>query len=280
MNQTARLTRNATENHFMKFSQLVSDHIGVKLPPSKRLMIEGRLRRRMIALGMPDLETYFAHIFEQGGLEAELDRIFDAVTTNKTDFFREPEHFDFLRDNAIPAFRRSGRAKFKLWSAASSIGAEAWTAAIVLSEAANQQKFNWNVLGTDVNTEVIKTARTAIYPHDFVSPVPAVLRERYFMQGRGAHRDQWRVKPDLRQRVNFARLNLMDPNYPVDKDVDAIFLRNVLIYFDNNDQSAVIARLVSHLIRGGLFFVGNSESMVVRHPSLHQLAPAVFQKVD
>lgn len=272
-------TRAPARNHYERFARLVQETIGVTLPPSKRTMIEGRLRRRMTALDKPNLEAYFAHLFDDGALRSELDLIVDAVTTNKTDFFREPEHFDVLRRICIPAFHKSGRRVFKLWSAAASIGAEAWTAAIELAEAAADQPMDWVVLGTDINTEVLKTARLAIYQDSFIRPVPPALRERYFMRGRGPRRDEWRVNPSLRARVRFARMNLMDTNYAIDKDVDAIFLRNVLIYFSQADQEAVIDRLAQHLVRGGHFFVGHSESMIVRNAQLRQLAPAVFQKV-
>jgi chemotaxis protein methyltransferase CheR len=266
-------------SHFERFTRMVRDKIGVKLPIGKRLMIESRLRRRMTALEKPDLDAYLEYIFDNGALVEELDHVVDALTTNKTDFYRERDHFNLLRDVCIPGFHRSGRRMFKLWSAASSNGAEAWTSAIELAEAAELRRFEWMVLGTDINTEVLRAATMAVYQTEFLEPVPALLKAKYFMQGKGERKDQWRVSPNLRRRVRFVRMNLMSDTYPVDDDVDAIFLRNVLIYFEPDDQAAVIDRLASHLVPGGHLFVGHSESMVVRNKSLRQLAPAAFQKV-
>lgn len=271
-------------SHFDRLTKLIQDEIGVRLPASKRQMVEGRLRRRRMALGFESVDAYFHHLFEQGGLEAEMHEILDAVTTNKTDFFREPDHFRLLIDRIVPetlaqrpAARR--RALFKLWSAAASTGAEAFTAAMLLEDLAGRlPDLNYGILGTDINTEVIEIARRAIYPSDQIVPVPAELQARFLMQGSGELAGQVRVVPEVRQRVRFARLNLMDEQYAVDRDLDVIFLRNVLIYFDPEDQSQVIGRMVMHLAPGGHLIVGHSESMVVRSESLRQIAPAVFQR--
>jgi chemotaxis protein methyltransferase CheR len=265
--------------HYRRFTELVRDEIGVKLPASKRLMIESRLRRRMLALGYPGLEDYFRYLFDEDGLKNERDEIFDAVTTNKTDFYREPDHFRVLAEDVVPAFRRRGKRLFKIWSAAASTGAEAWTAAFVLAEAAHGRPFEWAILGTDINTRVLARARLAVYPGEEIRPVPPDIRDRYLMRGRGTRGNDWRVVPELRRRAKFQRLNLMEPSWPVDHDVDVIFLRNVLIYFDTADQAAVVERLTRHLLPGGHLFVGHSESMVVRNASLRQIAPAMFVKV-
>ncbi len=264
---------------YRRFTELVRDEIGVKLPASKRLMIEGRLRRRMLALGYQGLDDYFRYLFEENGLDAERDEIFDAVTTNKTDFYREADHYRALARDLVPAFRRRGRRLFKLWSAAASTGAEAWTAAFVLAEAARERPFEWAILGTDINTRVLARARLAVYPDEEVRPVPPEIRDRYLMRGKGARGNDWRVVPDLRRRAKFQRLNLMETSWPVDRDVDVIFLRNVLIYFEPADQAAVVERLARHLLPGGHLFVGHSESMVVRNAVLRQIAPAMFVKV-
>ena len=263
-----------------RFADLVRDEIGVKLPPTKQLMVESRLRRRMINLGYATVQEYFQHLFAEGGLEAERDVIFDAVTTNKTDFFREISHFDLLAKTILPAaHQRHQRAgsMAKLWSAAASTGAEAYTMAMVSQLFAEANPgFGWGVLGTDINTEVLRQARTAIYSSDVIAPVPPDLRERFWMRGEGEHAGSWRIVPELRQRTRFQRLNLMETNYPIDRDLDVIFLRNVLIYFGPEDQERVIGAMADHLVRGGHFIVGHSESMVVRDARFTQIAPAVF----
>lgn len=270
--------------HFDRFSRMVQQSIGVQLPASKRVMVESRLRRRVHELGLGSVDDYFRHLFDNGGLSQELDTIFDAVTTNKTDYFREAEHFIHLTERIIPArlSRRqaTGRSSmFKVWSAAASTGAEAYTAAMVLADRESRRgAFEWRILGTDINRKVLMEAKRAVYPEAVIQPVPAAFRDRFLMRGQGPQKGNWRVVPDLRRRVSFQKMNLMDRQYPVDRDLDVIFLRNVLIYFSEEDQARVIAQLSSHLAHHGHLIVGHAEGMVVRHPSLRQVGPAVYCK--
>lgn len=269
---------------FERFSRMVQDSIGVQLPASKKVMVESRLRRRITELGLATVDDYFRHLFDNGGLTHELDSIFDAVTTNKTDFFREAEHFIHLTERIIPArlSRRqaTGRSSmFKVWSAAASTGAEAYTAAMVLADRESRRgAFEWRILGTDINRKVLLEAKRAVYSDMIVQPVPTGFRERFLMRGQGQQKGNWRVIPDLRRRVNFQKMNLMDTHYPVDRDLDVIFLRNVLIYFSEADQARVINQLSGHLAHHGHLIVGHAEGMVVRHPSLRQVGPAVYRK--
>jgi chemotaxis protein methyltransferase CheR len=269
---------------FKRIADLIGDEVGIKLPPAKRMMIEGRLRKRVRALGLPDLDAYSAYLFQHDGLAAERPHLINAVTTNKTDFFREPEHFDLLESRLVPdlvALRRAERQPLlKIWSAASSTGAEAYTLAMVLADLAAQRKdFRFVILGTDVSTSVLEQGARAVYPTELVAPVPVAKQQRYLMYARkpGA-RPEVRIVPELRRLVRFERLNLMDQTYPFDRDVDVIFLRNVLIYFDKADQEKVILRLVSHLRVGGYLILGHSESMIGTAVTMRQVAPAVFQK--
>lgn len=269
---------------FDRFARMVQSAIGVQLPASKKLMVESRLRRRIAELGLDDVEGYFRHIFDNGRLTDELDTIFDAVTTNKTDFFRESEHFVQLTEQIIPArlSRRqaTGRSSmFKVWSAAASTGAEAYTAAMVLADRESRRgAFEWRILGTDINRTVLTEAKRAVYSDLMIKPVPLGFRDRFLMRGQGRLAGSWRVVPDLRRRVNFQKMNLMDTHYPIDRDIDVIFLRNVLIYFSEADQTRVIAQLADHLALHGHLIVGHAEGMIVRHPSLQQVGPAVYRK--
>ena len=275
----------AQARHAARFRQVVHESTGIQLPASKDRMIEGRLRPRVVALGLSDVAAYFRFLFEEDGLRGELPVVVDLITTNKTDFFREASHFQALRNVMIPralkARRRAGRVPFKLWSAAASTGAEAWSAAMVLSEArADAPELDWAVLGTDISGRVLAVARRAIYPEADLSPVPAALRDRYAMVGRGPDGTPLRrIVPELRQRVRFEALNLMEASHPIDRDLDAVFLRNVLIYFDPPTQRRVIAGVASHLRPGGHLVVGHAESMIVRQPDLRPVMPAVFEKV-
>jgi chemotaxis protein methyltransferase CheR len=271
-----------TDKHFTAIAKVIETRVGIKLPQTKRTMVEGRLRKRVRVLGLSGLHAYGAHLFERGGLDAELIHLIDCVTTNKTDFFREPSHFEFLRDIAVPqlAQRHGGRPpNLKVWSAASSTGAEAYSAAMVLQDLVTAGKVaRFSILGTDISTEVLKEARSAIYPRAFVAPVPSPMQQRYLMRSKDPRDDVVRVTPELRRQVHFERLNLMDEAYPFDRDVDVIFCRNVLIYFDRPTQQAVLARLASHLRPGGYLMLGHSESMAGSGvDQLRSVVPTVYQ---
>lgn len=275
-----------TAPRFDRFSRMVQASIGIQLPASKKVMVESRLRRRVAELGLDTVDDYFRHLFDHGRLSEELDSIFDAVTTNKTDFFREAEHFIHLTERIIPARlsrrKANGRSTmFKVWSAACSTGAEAYTAAMVLADREGRRgSFEWGILGTDINRTVLVEAKRAVFSEMTVQPVPTAFRERYLMRGLGQYKGNWRVVPDLRRRVNFQKMNLMSDRYPVDRDLDVIFLRNVLIYFSETDQARVIDQLAGHLTQHGHLIVGHAEGMVVRHPSLRQVGPAVYRKEE
>jgi len=278
-------TDHLSHRDFQRISTLIGDKVGIKLPPAKRVMVEGRLRKRVRALGFADFSEYCAHLFDRNGMDKEFVHLVNAVTTNKTDFFREPEHFDLLESRLVPALieqRRSERLPLiKVWSAAASTGAEAYTIGMVLNDLAAQRgDFRYAILGTDISTSVLAQAERAVYAEEMVSPVPPAKLSRYVMFARRpGPRPEVRIVPELRRHTQFARLNLMDAEYPFDRDVDVIFLRNVLIYFDKRDQEAVINRLVGHLRPGGYLILGHSESMIGTSITMRQVAPAVFQKL-
>lgn len=269
-----------TDRQFQAIAELVQGQVGIQLPPSKRTMVEGRLRKRVRALGLEDLEAYGREVLERGRLDDELAHLIDCVTTNKTDFFRESPHFDFLARKAVPQLlAKAERRTIKVWSAACSTGAEAYTVAMVLEEMQRSgPKFGYSILGTDISTEVIEAAHNAIYPDVMLEAIPADLRQRYLMQSRDPDQQVARVVPELRRRVQFHSLNLMDASYPFDRDVDVIFCRNVLIYFNKPTQAAVVARLASHLRPGGFLILGHSESAAgAGAPGVSQILPTIFQ---
>jgi chemotaxis protein methyltransferase CheR len=271
-----------SERHFRSIAELVETEVGIKLPAAKRLMLEGRLLKRVRILNYSDVNEYVDRLFDHENFEVELVHLIDCVTTNKTDFFREPTHFDFMRDIAVPEIlRRRGRGTrpLKIWSAACSTGMEAYTIAIVLDDLVTSgASFQFSVLGTDISTAVLKLAETGIYTAEMISPVPAELARRYFLSSKHPGRDEVRVVPKLRRSTNFMRMNLMDPSYPVDRDVDIIFCRNVLIYFDKPTQQKVVEQLCSHLRPGGYFIVGHSESMIHNDSIvLQQIQPTIFR---
>jgi len=275
------LATHLSDRHFRRIAELVDDHIGIKLPAAKRIMLEGRLQKRVRELHCLDINDYVDRLLDDEHFESELIHLIDCVTTNKTDFFREPSHFTFLREVAVPEMlQRRGRNNrpLKLWSAACSTGMEAYTIAIVLDDMIySGANFQFSVLGTDISTGVLGLAEAGIYTLEMIEPVPAELAKRYFRHAKDPSINEARVVPRLRRCANFMRMNLMDESYPVDRDVDVIFCRNVLIYFDKPTQRRVVEQLCSHLRPGGYFIVGHSESMIHNESTvLRQIKPTIF----
>jgi len=264
---------------FKRLAELVHTYSGIKMPAAKRTMLEGRLRRRMRALSIGTLDQYCRHLFDEGGLDSEVVHLIDAVTTNKTDFFREPAHFRFLETVGLPALAKAGRRQVKAWSAACSSGAEPYTLAMVLEEnLRGGSRQDYSILCTDLCTEVLDQAVSGKFPEAMIAPVDVELRRRYVRRARRAGAAQVRIVPELRSKLAFARLNLMDDSYPVPRDMDLIFCRNILIYFDKPTQSKVLGRLCSHLRPGGYLFLGHSESIVGLDLPVAQIANTIFQR--
>jgi len=268
---------------YSRLRKLVYDEAGINLGSEKKTMLEGRIRRRLKELAIHSYGEYCDYLFSDRGLENELVHLIDVVTTNKTDFFREPRHFEFLTNTALPEFLASGACSGPLlvWSAACSTGEEPYTLAIVLSEyALAHPDFSFRILATDVSTTVLKKARMAIYSRDVVRPVPSALKVRYFMRGREPADERVRVVPELRRLVEFRRLNFLDPDYGVMENAGLIFCRNVLIYFDRATQQRILEKLTRYLAPGGYLFVGHSETLHELDLPLAPVAPALYRRVD
>jgi chemotaxis protein methyltransferase CheR len=265
--------------NFARLAALIQDYCGIKMPDGKRTMIAVRLRRRLVALGLTDLDAYCDYLFEPGGLDTELVHLINAVSTNKTDFFREPAHFEFMWNTALPGFVQAGRREIKLWSAAASIGAEAYSAAMVLQEFRRQKQGpEYSVIATDISTEVLRVAVTGRFPQVMMDPVPADLYARYVLQARDPALEEVRIVPQLRSKIAWGRVNLMDARYAVGQDMDLIFCRNILIYFDKPTQHAVLARLSSHLAPGGFLILGHSEAGAATQLQLTPVVNTIYQK--
>jgi chemotaxis protein methyltransferase CheR len=269
-----------SERNFEKLSQLIQEHSGIGMPASKRVMLEGRLRRRLRSTGIASFDDYCEFLFNEGGLEQELVHLIDVVTTNKTDFFREPRHFDFLQATALPALAATRPGTLRVWSAACSTGAEPYSVAMMLEEfCEGRSDITYSIVATDLSTEVLRTARAGIYPEDVIAPVPTRMRSKYVMPAVASNRREVRIAPRLRSRIGFARLNLMGETYPVGKPMHLIFCRNVLIYFDRQTQGKVLQRLCQCLMPGGYLFIGHAESITGFDLPLKQAANTVFRRV-
>ncbi|HTH18073.1 MAG TPA: CheR family methyltransferase [Magnetospirillum sp.] len=270
-----------SQSDFRRLAQFIQGYCGIRLPDSKRTMLEGRLRRRLVALHMSDYRQYCRYVFDENGLGDEVIHLIDAVTTNKTDFFREPEHFRFLAEVVVPRLLETKRTpRLTLWSAASSIGAEAYTLCMVLEDMIRAGfRFDYTVLATDISTQVLERAARGIFSTDMARQVPSVFRGRYLMQARDPGRPEMRVIPELRAKVQFMRMNLLEDAYPLSQPSDVVFCRNILIYFDKPTQEKVLDRLCAAMPPGGYLFLGHSETIAGLALPLEQVATTVFVRV-
>jgi len=283
------LTADAAGDHlsrrdFARLATFIEKYSGIKMPQNKLTMVEGRLRKRVRATGMRNVTEYCGYLFDDGGLDREEIHLIDAMTTNKTDFFREPEHFRVLTRLVLPEIvseRPCENGKpVKLWSVACSTGAEPYTLAMVVADFARSAKsVTASILATDICSEALDKAVQGVYPKAMVEPVPPDARKRYVMKSRDAAKSIVRIIPELREMIGFGRLNLMDSAYPVDRNMDVIFCRNILIYFDRPTQEAVLNRLCDHLRTGGYLFLGHSESPAGFQLPLQPAGNTVFRKV-
>lgn len=273
-----RISDGLSRRNFDRLSQIIQDYSGIRMPPTKTTMLEGRLRRRVRATGHPSLEAYCHYLFEEGGIDHEFLHLIDVVTTNKTDFFREPTHFAYLRETVLPQIERRGARGVRAWSAACSIGAEPYTLAMLLDEFAEQTGIDYRILATDLSTDVLATGLKGIYSTDMMEPVPRPLANKYVLPAVDARTRRVRIHPRLRSRVGFARMNLMSDSYPVGEPMDLIFCRNVLIYFDKPTQQKVLRRLCDCLVPGGHLFVGHSETVSGFDLPVRQMAGTILMK--
>lgn len=266
--------------NFEALSRYIYDYSGIKMPETKITMLEGRLRRRLRATGIGSLDDYCEFLFKKDGMASESTYLIDAVTTNKTDFFREPKHFDFIQQTGLRDIVKAGHKRLRIWSSACSTGAEPYTIAMVLQEFVEaNREIDYSILATDLSTEVLQAAKRGMYPRDMVMPVPSSLQQKYVMLPRDKSRGEIRISPKLRSKVGFARLNLMDESYPVGDPMHMVFCRNVLIYFDKPTQAKVLTRLCECLVPGGYLFVGHSESVTGIPLPVKQVANTVFRKI-
>lgn len=272
-------TEPLSARNFQRLATFIQDYSGIKMPANKRTMLEGRLRRRMRATRIADVNAYCHYLFEEDGMDAEVIHLINAVTTNKTEFFREPAHFDFLVAKGLPALAAKGKREIKIWSSACSTGAEPYTLAMVMDEFCEAQRgLDYSILCTDICTEVLDQAIAGRFSEQMIEPVSTARRQRYVMRSRDASRSEVRIKPHLRSKLSFGRLNLMDDAYPIETGLDIIFCRNILIYFDKPTQAKVLSRLCDHLAPGGYLFLGHSESIVGIDLPVVQIANTVFQR--
>lgn len=273
-----------SDEEFALLRGLVRDRLGMTLGPEKKSLLQGRLRKRLHELGLQDFKSYYVHVTSSKGGDQELQHFANAVTTNKTDFYREKHHFEFLAKEWLPPIveeARRGRPKsLRIWSAACSSGEEPYSIAFTLLDALGTDARSWDlqVLATDVNTRVLEIAANGIYPMERVSTVERSILERRFLKGTDKNAGYCRVRADVRAIVTFRRLNFMDEQWPMKRPFDLVFCRNALIYFDRGTQQSLVRRFMDQLVPKGHLILGHSECVHGWFSDLRNLGNTVYQK--
>lgn len=268
---------------FEKLSDFIYSECGIKMPISKRTMLEARLQKRLRVTGMSTFEQYCSFLFSPEGTTRELVHMIDVVTTNKTDFFRESQHFDYLVEKVLPDLIKGKGAGIRrplmIWSAACSSGQEPYTLAMVLDRFSRSRPgFSFQILGTDISTRVLDIARNAVYDEESAEQIPQEYRRQYLLRSRDRSKGLVRIVPELRECVRFRRLNFMAEDFGMREKMDVIFCRNVLIYFDRKTQETVINRICGHLQQGGYLFTGHSETINGMNTPLVPVANTVSRR--
>ncbi|MFP4023224.1 MAG: CheR family methyltransferase [Thiohalospira sp.] len=270
-----------TSDDFDRLSKFIFQQSGIKMPPVKKVMLQSRLQKRLRELKITSFKEYADFVFSDIGQKNEIIHMLDVVSTNKTDFYREPVHFDFLKHTILPEFvvSNSFNKSFKVWSAGCSSGEEPYTIAITLNEfKKNNPKFDYSILGTDISTQILQKAVLAVFKEERIINIPLEIKKKYFLRSKDRLAKTVRVTKDLRDKVEYRRLNFMDETYNISDVYDVIFCRNVLIYFNRDTQEEVINKLCYKLKKGGYLFIGHSESILGMNVPLEQIRPTIFRR--
>ncbi|MDM8556873.1 CheR family methyltransferase [Desulfococcaceae bacterium HSG7] len=268
---------------FLRFSTYIQSELGIRMPETKMSMLQSRLQKRLRLLEINYFDDYCDYVFSTAGRLNELDAMVDAITTNKTDFFRESQHFDYLSMTLLPRIIKSCSSNnlktIKVWSAGCSTGEEPYTLAMVLNEVrARFNELHYSILATDISAGVLQTAITGIYDHEKAEPIPIQLRKKYLLRSKDRKKDLIRITPQLRAYVKFRQANLMKEALGAKEFMDIIFCRNVIIYFARPIQEKVLNRLYRHLVPGGFLFIGHSETLSGMNVPLTQVSSTIYQK--
>lgn len=249
------------DTSFKRFRDIIYEESGIKLNESKRALMQSRLMKRLRELGMDGYRDYYDYLMDN--YRDEIVNLINAITTNKTDFFRESKHFDYMTGELLPEFVKSGKNELKIWSAGCSTGEEPYSIAITAHRFFENRKApEIRILATDIDTQVLNRGRAGIYKADDIFEVVDIpTAKRYFQKGTAENEGFLRVKEFIRRMVFFRRLNLLDASFPMKGKFDIIFCRNVIIYFDRESQKRLFANFHRHLADDGYLFVGHSETL-------------------
>lgn len=270
------------DSEFQRFSRYVHDISGINLHEGKKELLKARLGKILRQRNFRSFREYYNHVVnDKSGHELIL--LLDSISTNLTYFFREPEHFDFLRTKALPEITNSKISSrnntLRLWSAGCSSGEEAYSIAIAVSEAINgMKKWRFKILATDLSTKVLEKASAGIYEKEKVGKVPHELKRRYFQKGDNRWEGYFRLKKQITEKISFKRLNFMEA-FCFKEPFEIIFCRNVMIYFDNPTKEALVGKLYRNLSDGGYLLIGHAESLTGIKHQLKYIQPSVYKKM-
>lgn len=273
-------SQSMSEKEFREFSEFIYNECGIKMSDAKKTMLEARFQKRLRVLGLKSYREYRDYVFSLKGMELELPHFIDVVTTNKTDFFREPKHFEILTQQVLPQWcaKYSPRKTFRIWSAGCSTGEEPYTMAMVLTDYAEKNPgFRFQIMASDISTRVLDHSLKAIYEEEKVIPVPPSFKKKYLLRSKDRSQRLVRIVPELRRSVTFMRLNFME-EFGLKDLMDVIFCRNVIIYFDRPTQEGLLNRFCRQIEPDGYIFIGHSETLTGMNIPLEQVAPTVYRK--
>lgn len=273
-------TKVMSQKTFERFKAYIEGNIGISIPQAKKVMVESRLLKRLRALGFKDFKEYETYFFSPQGQKSEAPRFIEQITTNKTDFFREVDHFNILLDEVLPSIlEHVDNREIRLWSAASSTGEEAYTMAMFVEEfIAKNPGYKYKILATDISEQVLNKGHRAIYPLADGDPIPLEFKKKYCLISKKKDEPTLRIKKHLRDRVMFRHINLTSDSYKVKKIYHVIFLRNVMIYFNKTIQEEILRNLHSHLHPNGFLFLGHSENLPHKDIPFKRVGPSVYVK--
>lgn len=264
------------DKEFEFFREVIHRESGIKLTEGKKALLQSRLSKRIRELNLGSFRDYYEYI--KNNYSKEIINLINCITTNKTDFFRENRHFDYIRSVVLPKCDTSGKKKIRIWSAGCSTGEEPYSIAITLLEHYKNNMPDIKILASDIDTQVLHKGKTGIYRAETLSDVDLSILKKYFFRGRGDNEKLFKVKNPVSQLIRFRWLNLFDSVYPMKNKFDMIFCRNVIIYFDRDFQQKLFERLFSYLSDDGYLFLGHAETLTGFSLKFNSLGNSIYMK--
>lgn len=266
------------DDEFNLIKEIVYRESGIHLSDMKKALVQSRVMKRLRALNIGNFEEYCRYLTDN--YDNEIINLINCITTNKTDFFRESRHFEFLKKTALPEFEQTGKKQVRIWSAGCSTGAEPYTIAISLREYFQERKApDIKILATDIDTQVLRKGESGIYGMTEVENIDVDILKRYFKRGKGENEGLFMIKDAAKNIITFRRLNLLDDFYPMKGTFDIIFCRNVIIYFDTESRKKLFEKFYSYLNNEGYLIMGHSETLAGLTNRFSFIGNTIYKKV-